>query len=669
MEQETGYHILALCKKPLATPPYLVSRKGRMIWANNTEEFLELIKVHKPVIAMIEELLWDKTLGKIEELIIPSEDVHYAVLFRAPKEYFTLLLDEKKIPLLDICESPMTQENLNFYVKKSHEILNLSGRLKMKEEKENREISHNISRLEKKVFDFFTLSQLGKSLLSIQDMNQLCHVFISSVYEASDASNCAIFVRDDSKLNFKLRKSMGLIEDDVKDLEFLCEEGLFWQVLNSGEPFYIKDSTGEYRFKHMIEKWNLDKLDSYLWFPLMVKDTLVGILTMGKRKDKIAYTAEEVTFLSQLAAQAAVAIDSAILDQQKAHASKELRRKMDNLSAIYDVSQALNFAQDLQRTLILILDKSKEAAHAQKASLMLLNKDTMELEVKVVRGIDPVQEAKINRGEVETTKIKVGEGIAGKVAATKKYMIVNEVGKDTQFKKSDQSNVNSILCMPLVANDECIGVMNITNKHTGELFTDEDAEFLTTLCGQAAITIYNAQLYHLAITDGLTQLHIHRYFEQRLHDEILRAQRKGHPVSLIMSDIDHFKKFNDTFGHQQGDIVLIYTAKLFRLNVREIDIACRYGGEEYAVILPETSLEDAVMVAERLRKKIETYDFPGPNQGQTLKVTVSLGVSTFPIHAKGETELVKAADAALYYSKEHGRNRVSVASDVMKQAA
>ncbi len=669
MIKQSGFRIVVLSKKEIKPPEIIESHNGKVIWSDNEAKFFELIQSHKPVLAFVDQTLWISSARQWIEMGLHSEDVLYMVVFRASKELYPLVSAEKKTAFIDLCESPMNRENFQFYIKKSMDLLHIEESLKMKDEKENHEITANINKLEKKVFDFFTLSQLGKSLLSIQDMNQLCYVFISAVYEASGASNCSVFVNDDSRHNFHLVKSIGINEDEAKTLGFSCEEGLFWQVLNSGEPFYIRDSTGEYRFSKMVEKWNLEKLDSLLWFPLMVKDALVGVMTLGQRKDGTQYSAEEISFMSQLANQAAVAIDSAVLDQAKAKATHELRRKMDNLSAIYDVSQALNFANDLQKTLILILDKSKEAVNAQKGSLMLINKDTQELEVKVVRGIDPIQEAKINRGEIETTRIKVGEGVAGKVAATKKPMIVNEVAKDSTFKKSDQSNVNSIICMPLVANDECIGVMNITNKLSGEKFQDEDVEFLSTLSGQAAITIYNAQLYHLAITDGLTQLHIHRYFEQRLHDEFLRASRKNHPVSLIMSDIDHFKKFNDTYGHQEGDIVLIYTAKIFRLNVREMDIACRYGGEEYAVILPETPLEEAVQVAERLRKKIEEYDFPGPTKDKTLKVNVSLGVATFPQDAKSEVELVKAADAALYYSKEHGRNRVSVAGDVLRSAA
>lgn len=522
------------------------------------------------------------------------------------------------------------------------------------------EIEQSIRVLEKKVFDYFTLSQLGKALLALQDLDQLSHVFLSSVHEATNAQTCALLAYIEEEKAYPLIKSIGLPEKEVKGLKFGREEGLFWQVLCAGDPFFIKDSTGAYRFESILKKWRLDRLNSHLWVPLVVKDNLVGLLTLGMKKDGASYTGDEMAFIQQLAAQAAVALDSALLNREKAKATRALGKKMESLTALYDVSKALNFANDLQKTLLLILDKSRAAANAQKASIMLLNKETEELEVKVVRGIDPIEEEKINRGEVECTKIKVGEGIAGKAAKLKKPVLVNEVKKEAAFKKSDRSRVDSIICMPLIANDECIGVMNITNKLSGEKFTQEDVEFLTTLAGQAAITIYNARLYHLAITDGLTQLHIHRYFEQRLNDEIYAARKTGRPVSLIMSDIDHFKKFNDTYGHQQGDVVLAVTAKLFKMNVREADIACRYGGEEFAVVLPYTDAAGAARVAEQLRKKVEEHDFPGPSADQNLKVTISLGVATFPDHAQDAAELVKAADQSLYRSKEGGRNRVTV---------
>jgi len=217
--------------------------------------------------------------------------------------------------------------------------------------------------------------------------------------------------------------------------------------------------------------------------------------------------------------------------------------------------------------------------------------------------------------------------------------------------------------MPLIIDDKVIGVINLTNKQKGGKFTTEDIDMLSTLSNQAAVTIHNAKLYHLAITDGLTQLRIHRYFEQRLDEEIIRAEKFGHPLSLIMSDIDHFKKFNDTYGHQEGDIILMETAKIFRLTKRDVDIAARYGGEEFSIVMPEADTEEATALAEEIRKKVEGYEFPS-KQGK-LKVTISLGVATFPKNASDGHSLVEAADQCLYKAKDGGRNQV-VVSDKKK---
>jgi diguanylate cyclase (GGDEF)-like protein len=513
----------------------------------------------------------------------------------------------------------------------------------------------SIKNLERKVFDFFTLSQLGKSLISIQDLDNLARVLTSSVHEASGSENVALLIYDSQEKKYTYRHSIGLDAAKLKSVHFVEEEGLFWQVLNGGDPFAIRDSAGQYRFEGVVKKFKLNQLNSAIWVPLMVKNILRGVLTLGVKKDKSSFSDHDLTFISQLATQAAIAIDSAILDEQKQRATIALGKKMENLSVLYDVSKAMNFANDLKKTLLLILDKSRNAVNAQKGSIMLLNKDTGELEIKVVRGLDPITERNINDGEIECTKIKLGDGIAGKVAATGKHVIIENASAHSHFKKSDKSNVENIVCLPLIAGDECIGVVNITNKLSGGKFTNEDAELLVTLAGQASITINNANLYHLAITDGLTQLYIKRYFNQMLHTEIRRSQRYKHQVSLILTDIDHFKKFNDTYGHQQGDAVLALVAKIIKQNVREIDIACRYGGEEFAVIAPETGSHAAMELAERIRTLVSKHPFPNL-KGGTLNVTLSLGIATYPNHCDDEETLIRAADEAMYACKHAGRN-------------
>jgi diguanylate cyclase (GGDEF)-like protein len=281
---------------------------------------------------------------------------------------------------------------------------------------------------------------------------------------------------------------------------------------------------------------------------------------------------------------------------------------------------------------------------------------TDELATKFVYGIDENEKPR----KATETRIKSGEGVAGTVLKTGLPLIVNEGHQSPLFKSLSSTNdfetrIRNLISVPLVFKERVTGVINMVNKSDPLGFNNDDQRLLCALANQAAMAVENARLYELAITDGLTKLFIHRYFQARLEEEVTRAKRYHSMVSLILFDIDHFKKFNDTYGHQQGDLVLIEVAKLVKQAVREtIDIPARYGGEEFTIILPETDAPGALLVAERLRKTIEQYDFPG--QGTALKVTISLGIATFPDHAPNRPMLIKNADIALYNCKRRGRN-------------
>ena len=204
-----------------------------------------------------------------------------------------------------------------------------------------------------------------------------------------------------------------------------------------------------------------------------------------------------------------------------------------------------------------------------------------------------------------------------------------------------------------------IGVMNIVNKAKG-LFDEDDLQLALTMANQAAVVVEKARLFNLATVDGLTGLIVHRYFKSKMEEEFRRSKRYGKPLSYLMTDIDHFKKFNDTWGHQIGDMVLREVAKCVMATVRETDIAARYGGEEFAVILPETDLEGAMLLAERLRVAVEEAAFKGPKGD--LKVTISLA-ELYPVHnAETTLEMIKQADDALYVAKRNGRNQVGIAN-------
>jgi len=184
-----------------------------------------------------------------------------------------------------------------------------------------------------------------------------------------------------------------------------------------------------------------------------------------------------------------------------------------------------------------------------------------------------------------------------------------------------------------------------------------------------ATSIANANLHNrvaqMATTDGLTGLFNHRYFQERLSERIDEARRHPTRHSLVLVDIDHFKKVNDSYGHPIGDKVLKVMSRLLKENVRTIDLAARYGGEEFVLVLANTRLEGAKKLADRIRKQASKLKFDA--DGKTFKVTISMGVATFPDDARNKQALIEHSDQALYHAKENGRNRVVCYAD-MKEA-
>ncbi|RMG59931.1 MAG: diguanylate cyclase [Deltaproteobacteria bacterium] len=216
------------------------------------------------------------------------------------------------------------------------------------------------------------------------------------------------------------------------------------------------------------------------------------------------------------------------------------------------------------------------------------------------------------------------------------------------------------IIVPLTAKGRKLGILYV-KKENGETFSDRERKLIQALSSHISMALENARLYTIAITDELTKAYTLRYFQQVLTDEVGRYQRYGQKVSILMLDLDDFKKVNDTYGHPVGDVALREFVRLVKESVREVDVVCRYGGEEFAVILPETDGKSALIVAERIRERTEKRVFY--IEGHEIKITVSIGVSSCPRDAVTVRDLVNEADKALYRAKESGKNCVRSAGE------
>ena len=251
-------------------------------------------------------------------------------------------------------------------------------------------------------------------------------------------------------------------------------------------------------------------------------------------------------------------------------------------------------------------------------------------------------------------------GLCARALATGEPVIENDV-REVPGYFPGYTEAQSEACLPLISFGEPLGVLVLDSAKLAA-FDPEDVLAMQSVADICATAIQNARHFErarsLANIDGLTGIYNRRYFEQRITEELERHNRYSGTLALIMLDIDQFKRLNDEFGHLLGDEVLRQISTLFTQHLRKVDIVCRYGGEEFAILVPETGGASALAVAEKLRHMVENWDFPGVPRS----VAVSAGVATFPNDGRTRDELMKAADDALYAAKQQGRNRVVSAS-------
>jgi len=516
------------------------------------------------------------------------------------------------------------------------------------------------TRLDRQIFDLSALLKAGEALHDELEVDALCKLLVAMCRERAEVDQLCVLLHDPEVGRVKVAMAVGL-PDEVADISFPADDGILWRLLTAGEAFSVVDLRGEPRFPKIFGSNNLQRLGGQVWIPLVLPGDVIGVLSVGRDREGNPVPEAELPFLASLASQAAVAINTARLYQRIAIARSRLDRSLHQLSLLFDVTRALGAVSDLTRLLRLILERAIAAVDAEKGSLMLLDEVQDVLVVRVVFGLpDKEIERKINDGEIECRSFKRGEGVAGWVLESGETLRVNNTQNEGNFTDAETSHVQSILCVPMTVDEETIGVINITNRKGEQDFGEEDEEILGALADQAAVAIARARLYEAAITDGLTGLYVRRFALHRLREEIRRARRYGNELSLVMCDIDHFKTINDTWGHPVGDRVLVKVAEIISAQLRiEVDVAGRYGGEEFLLVLPQTRLASGVIAAERLRAAIESAAIEH-GADNPLKVTMSFGLAQLDLQG-GESfeDLIARADAAMYESKETGRNRVT----------
>ncbi|MEK7852145.1 MAG: diguanylate cyclase, partial [Deltaproteobacteria bacterium] len=360
-------------------------------------------------------------------------------------------------------------------------------------------------------------------------------------------------------------------------------------------------------------------LSRYVTAPINTLHEGAEIIAQGKLSHRIKIkTGDEIEALADGFNKMAASLEDA---------KKELDRRVLELFTLYNISKVLNTTFETEQLLIKLVNDISKNLDIQRVMIMLLDERKQEL---YAASFTDFQKEGLNE-----LRRKVGEGFYGLVAQTGMSRLIKDVDTELNLPKEDilSPDIQSIVAVPFGRREKVLGLL-CAFKDRPKMFEWHDLELLGTVAEHVAVALENARLYHetklQAITDGLTGLYNHRFFREHLKVELERTDRYNHTLSLIILDIDHFKHYNDTHGHPQGDELLRGLAELLRKSVRESDIPCRYGGEEFALILPETAKDAALALGERIRKAISEHPFPFREAQPMGTVSVSVGVAVSP---------------------------------------
>jgi diguanylate cyclase (GGDEF)-like protein len=352
-------------------------------------------------------------------------------------------------------------------------------------------------------------------------------------------------------------------------------------------------------------------------------------------------------------------------ETELAHARAELDRRRQFADSVHSFIERID-AADPSKTYDLILNESAALLKAERGSLFLYDEGADDLSIKAARGIPQALS--------EVGRIPLGEGIAGSVLREGRAVVTSDIASLGRMPapRERRYKTGSFLSYPIRIGSRKIGVLNLADKAGGGVYDDVDLSIVESIGPQIALAVERAewqekanQFQLMSLTDPLTGLHNRRYLEARLFEEVSRSRRYNHPMSFMMIDIDDFKLYNDSNGHQAGDRALEITAHCLTSTVRKIDVASRYGGEEFSILMPQTSLPEASVIADRIRRKVAGTSYPQGKNQPLGAVTVSIGLSSFSPLLDSPEKIVRAADRALYHAKRQGKNRAYAYRDAL----
>lgn len=515
------------------------------------------------------------------------------------------------------------------------------------------------------------LMTLASQLQSSLDLDAIAHVIAVGLSDTYGFRETSVYLRDASTESFRVRATVGEHPEYDDALLTRAVPRRLWDELL--RPRYRISSS--YFIDQRRHHWTAEQK---LFFPpldlgprtpdewqsaddLLVplydkRRELMGVLELCDPADRALPRRRLIKSLEVFATHATLAIENAMQYEQIEETKAQLEAQLMLRHQLLDLSAALLTTLDQRQLFSQMATTLKVIVDYDAMEIRLIDEPANELYCRYASGTG----ADLMSG----CRSSVHEGVSGWVVRHNEAQLVNDMVADPRaaLVPQTQPDKQASIIAPLTVGGRVIGVLAL-DREGDWTFEDHELEPVCLFANLAAIAINNARSYEemqrQAISDGLTGLHNYRHFHETLKAEVSRAERYGENFCLLMMDLDRFKAVNDTVGHQMGDEVLRAVASVMNNCSRESDYLARYGGEEFVVILPRTDLDEAALLAERIRVQIARIDIGHP----ALRVSTSIGLASYPASATDSDGVLGAADAALLRAKARGRNRVCLADD------
>jgi len=508
---------------------------------------------------------------------------------------------------------------------------------------ENYVVMHEAQRRTK---EYELLTEIGQAISSHLNQDEVLRTVQEELGQIFDTSTFYIAFQEEDEIQFELELEDGNV---LSKRSRKVRNGLTEHILRTGQPLLIPCDLEKTRAKLGLDFVPPRPARSFCAVPIFLGGKPAGVMAALSTEREFQFQERDLELMQTAAGQLGVAIENARLFTEE-------QRRARHLAFLNTISKMAISSQDAEQMMADIVREIQKNFHYDHIGIGILDYATKDIEIKAEAG---------STSQALGRRIAVGTGVLGKVARTGVSALVQNAGPGQLAGVLPESR--AVLCLPITYGESLLGVLNVESRDENA-FAPQDVLILNTLADLLATALHNSfvfqRLQQQSITDGLTGIKTRRFFWEALSSEWKRASRSGRPFSVVLIDLDKFKEVNDSLGHLEGDLVLARVGRLLEQKCRQSNVVARYGGDEFIILMPETGIDQAQVLAERLRLWLATDPML-----EEHKITGSFGVASFPVHGFAMEDLIRVADAGMYVSKHAGGNQVSTSEPYREGSA